>query len=114
MVIESLAVQTLIAVVGGCSAELFHWYSLARSGKPVAKYARTFLYWITTLGMVAVGGLMPFIYSSGGEASAALCFHLGAATPLLLAKLLGTIPAVVNGATHAFAGNLLMRDFLNW
>jgi hypothetical protein len=77
----------LVGLLGGGAAECFHWYVLARSGKPVAQYRRRPLYWATTLGMVLLGGAMPLLYVSGA-ANALLCFHLGATTPLLLQKLL--------------------------
>ena len=55
--------------------------------------------------MTAVGGLMPALYING-SASALLCFHLGAATPLLLQKLVTAIPTIAaqqGGAATAAA-----------
>ena len=111
MILTELWQQIALAIVGGIAAELFHWYSLARQGKRVRAYAKKALYWLTTIGMILVGGVMPLLYNSG-SANAALCFHLGASTPLLLAKLIGTLPAGVQtlGADEEPG----FRSFMDW
>jgi hypothetical protein len=43
--------------------------------------------------MIVVSGFLPPLYING-SASALLCFHLGAASPLLVQKLVTAIPAV--------------------
>jgi hypothetical protein len=63
--------------------------------------------------MVAVGGLMPVLYNSG-SASAALCFHLGAATPLLLAKLIASIPAIAQEQGMVDRSSATFRGFIDW
>ena len=114
MIVTELWAQVLIATIGGVAAELFHWYSLARSGKRVRAYAKKSLYWVTTVGMVIVGGMMPFLYNSG-SANAALCFHLGASTPLLLAKLIGNPPAKTSAIQTQGAGKpISFREFMDW
>jgi hypothetical protein len=86
--------QIGVGVAGGMSAEVLHWYRLARNDKRISQYTGP-LYWITTVLMVLLGGVMPVLYISG-SASALLCFHLGAATPLLVQKLVATIPTIAS------------------
>jgi hypothetical protein len=74
---------------------LLHWYALSRKPAAIAKYRRKSLYWITTLGMIALGGVMPLLYIQG-SASALLCFHLGAATPIVVQKLVAAVPAGIS------------------
>jgi hypothetical protein len=105
--------QVLVAVVGGVAAELFHWYVLARRGTPVGPFAGRPLYWATTIGMVLLGGVTPLLYVSG-SANALLCFHLGATTPLLLAKLLSQLPDIVQRQGASLAGQPSFRSFISW
>ena len=115
MIVTELWAQILISFLGGCAGELFHWYSLARTGKRVRAYLKKPLYWATTIGMILVGGIMPVLYNSG-SANAALCFHLGASTPLLLAKLIGNLPTgttiQAQGANDSSAPTF--REFMDW
>ena len=87
MLLDSLGSQVGVAVLGGVAAEMLHWYGLARKPGALAKYRAKAVYWITTIGMILLGGAMPLLYIQG-SASALLCFHLGAATPIILQKLL--------------------------
>jgi hypothetical protein len=107
MIVDRLELQVLFAIIGGFAAELLHWYGLARRPGAIAKYRTRPLYWFTTLGMIAIGGVMPLLYIQNA-ASALLCFHLGAATPLLLQKLIANLPdAVVTQGE----GGASLRDF---
>lgn len=101
--------QAALGAAGGVACELLHWHSLARRPKEFAKFKAGSVYWFTTLGMIGVGALMPMLYLAG-TASALLCFHLGAASPLLLQKLIGAAPAM----TQAQGNNPGVRDFLRW
>jgi hypothetical protein len=58
--------------------------------------------------MVLLGGLMPLLYLKG-TASSILCFHLGAATPILLQKMVVAAPSIVN--PQGLPG---FRDFFRW
>lgn len=101
--------QSLVGVLGGCACELLHWYSLSRTPGKVQQFSGKLQYWIVTAGMVVLGGVMPLLYLKG-TTSAVLCFHLGAATPILLEKLVAAAPSIANpqGAAARF------REFLNW
>jgi len=110
MLLDSLWSQIVMALVGGVAAELLHWYALARKPGAIAKYRGKPLYWITTLGMIALGGVMPLLYLQG-SASALLCFHLGAATPIVVQKLVAAVPA---GISHQGPGDTSLQDFFRW
>jgi hypothetical protein len=90
MVLDSLLAQIAVALVGGLAAEMLHWYALARKPGALAKYRLRPVYWITTIGMILLGGIMPLLYVQG-SASALLCFHLGAATPVIVQKLIAAV-----------------------
>lgn len=115
MEVTALWQQAALGAVGGASAELLHWYLLARKPEGRAPYRAGAVYWITTLGMVALGGLMPVLYL-GGSASALLCFHLGAATPVLLQKLVTTLPAgqAAEPTSLEAAPSVSLRTFFTW
>ena len=110
MILDSLAAQTAVAVGGGVAAELLHWYVLARRPAAIAMYRRRPLYWIATGGMIAIGGVMPLLYIDGA-ASALLCFHLGAATPVIVQKLVAHGPTLT---AHQGPGEASLRDFFRW
>jgi hypothetical protein len=112
MVVEESWLQLVLALAGGLAAELLHWYGLARKPGGVKPYQKRALYWVTTLGMIGLGGLMPVLYISGA-ANALLCFHLGAATPLLLQKLVSAVPQAAQpmGPT---GGGASLREFFSW
>jgi len=110
MVLESLLAQIFVALVGGAAAELLHWYALSRKPGEVEKYGVQPIYWFTTAGMVLLGGIMPLLYIQG-TASALLCFHLGAATPVIVQKLIANLPTAV---AHQGAGEASLRNFFRW
>lgn len=110
MTVDALSHQVLVSLLGGVAAEMLHWYQLAHKPGGAAAFAQSPVYWVVTAGMILLGGAMPLLYL-GGSASALLCFHLGAATPLLLQKLVAAAPAI----THAQgAGRPKFREFLTW
>jgi hypothetical protein len=103
--------QIVFGLLGGAAAELLHWYLLSRKPGGARPYSKRGVYWVTTAGMIGLGALMPMLYLSG-PASALLCFHLGAATPILLQKLVSTLPNIANA--QGFTGHPTMRDFFRW
>ena len=111
MQLTELWQQVLFGFIGGAAAELLHWYLLSRKPEGIEPYSKRALYWITTIGMMGVGALMPLLYLSG-PASALLCFHLGAATPILLQKLVSTLPNIANA--QGFTGLPTLRDFFRY
>ncbi|HKS21841.1 MAG TPA: hypothetical protein VJZ76_03500 [Thermoanaerobaculia bacterium] len=117
MTLNELWQQVAFAIAGGIAAEILHWYMLTRKPEGASAFAQKPGYWLWTIGMVAVGGLMPALYING-SASALLCFHLGAATPLLIQKLVTTVPAVAaaqGGAMRADGRSVPpLRAFFTW
>jgi hypothetical protein len=111
MVLDQLWQQVAFAVLGGVGGEVLHWYMLSRKPAGSARFARRKGYWVWTVGMIGLGGLMPVLYISG-SASGLLCFHLGAATPILLQKLISAAPEVV--VPQGAADGASLRQFLSW
>jgi hypothetical protein len=112
MSLDSLTMQVVVALLGGLAAELLHWYALSRKEGGADPFKAKPVYWVTTVGMVLLGGLMPVLYIQG-TASALLCFHLGAATPVILQKLVANLPAGV--AKQGVAENrATLRNFFSW
>jgi hypothetical protein len=110
MALDSLLTQIAVALLGGAAAELLHWYALARKTGQIEKYRQQALYWGTTAGMILLGGLMPVLYIDGA-ASALLCFHLGAATPVIVQKLIANLPTV---AAAQGPKDTSLREFFRW
>jgi hypothetical protein len=111
MQVTELWQQVLFGFLGGGAAEILHWYLLARKPRGAGAYAKHLLYWVTTMAMIGLGALMPVLYLSG-PASALLCFHLGAATPLLLQKLVSAAPHLAQA--QGLADQTTLRNFLDW
>jgi len=94
---------------GGIAAEVLHWYQLARQPGGIKRFSRGAGYWISTVFMVGLGAVMPVLYIEGA-ARALLCFHLGAATPVILQKLISALPAPV----EAQGARPTLRAFFSW
>ena len=77
-------------ILGGLGGELIHWASLYRQNV-AAPYARKIGYWLVTVGLIATGGAMAVVYF-GSSAQAIVAVHIGAATPLILQKLVALAP----------------------
>lgn len=110
MELDTLLAQVGVAIAGGFAAEMLHWYALSRKPGGSEKYKVHTIYWVTTLAMIAFGGLMPLLYIQG-SASALLCFHLGAATPIILQKLVANLPTAVAAQGPEETS---MRSFFSW
>jgi hypothetical protein len=110
MILNTIVEQISFALLGGIAAELLHWYGLSRKAEGVTAYSKHLVYWITTAGMIALGAIMPLLYIEG-SASALLCFHLGAATPVIVQKLISIAPAPVVSQGQR---DTTMRDFFTW
>ena len=66
--------------------------------------------WSQTGVALLGGGAMPLLYVQG-TASALLCFHLGAATPVIIQKLVAAVPTAVS---HQGPGDTSLQDFFRW
>lgn len=112
MQVTQLWAQSLLGIIGGMACELLHWYSLSRKPAGAARFVRHPIYWVTTAAMILLAGAMPVLYLQG-TSSALLCFHLGAATPILLQKLVGAAPKLARGQGGEF-DNPTMGQFFGW
>lgn len=113
MEVTQLWAQSLTAIIGGLACELLHWYSLSHKPGGATRFVRHPVYWITTAGMILLAGAMPILYLQG-TASALLCFHLGAATPVLLQKLVAAAPQMVRGQGAADLDRPTLAQFFSW
>jgi hypothetical protein len=111
MTLDKLYAQILMALLGGIAAELLHWYALSRRVGGPKSYKKHPVYWLTTAGMVLLGGFMPVLYLQG-PSPALLCFHLGAATPVIVQKLVANLPAGV--AYQGIETQESLKDFFRW
>lgn len=109
MEVSELWQQAAFGASGGVAAEVLHWYMLARRPEELKQFAAGAIYWATTIAMIGLGALMPVLYLAG-TASALLCVHLGAATPILLQKLISASPSL----TQPQGDKLRLRDFIRW
>jgi len=95
--------------LGGALTELLHWWNL-RTSDNLPAYAKSVRYWLLTGFMVAVGGLMSWV-QLGREAEAMVAVQIGVAAPLVLQKLVTSLPQA-EGARGAIGASL--RDFFRW
>jgi len=112
MQVTQLWAQCLIGAIGGLACEVLHWYSLSRKSAAV-KFSKSAVYWIATIAMILLGAAMPPLYLQG-TASALLCFHLGAATPVLLQKLVAAAPSFTRAQGGTDASKPSLRQFFAW
>ncbi|MBB2963398.1 hypothetical protein [Methylobacterium sp. R2-1] len=102
--------QISVALLGGAAAETLHWYALSRKPEALAQYQAGPIYWAATVAMILLGGAMPLLYLQGSS-SALLCFHLGAATPVIVQKLIANVPSAT---ARQGERTVSLKDFLRW
>ena len=76
---------------GSASVEELH--------KDLPDYAKSWLYWTVTGIMVAMGGLLVFVYQASEDVnlSPVLAVNIGASAPLILGTLAGQTPRIDHG-----------------
>lgn len=86
---------------GGIAAESLQWFHLRKElYKGVPDWARSWGYWIVTVGMAGMGSLLVALYqSSGSDLSPILAFNIGASAPLILASLVRQVPPIDPGTS---------------
>jgi H+/Cl- antiporter ClcA len=97
----------LIGCFGGVMGEALNWY-LRRESPRIAKYLKSARYWITTIIMILVGGLLAVLYGVE-EKSAILVAHIGLTAPLII-KTLAQLPP--EGTTRDLTDSPSIRDFI--
>ena len=97
---------------GGVLAELLHWWGLRQANK-LPDYAFSIFYWAVTAAMVLAGGFLAWLYfGSSGEGIVAL--HVGVSTPLILQKLVTTIPEKAGARNILMKPSPSLRSFFTW
>jgi hypothetical protein len=83
---------------GGVCCEALHWLNLYRKAKNgnVPQYGRHWQYWLLVTIMIFIAGGMCLFYF-GARAQGIAAVHVGASTPLILQKLVTTMPRASRG-----------------
>ncbi len=89
----------LAGCFGAVCCEALHWFNLYRKSKrgSLPPYGQSWVYWLLVLVMVLIGGVICLFYF-GARAQGIAAVHVGAGTPLLLEKLVTTMPQGTRGA----------------
>ena len=81
---------------GGCAAELLQWFRIRKElYRGIPDWAKSWWYWIVTIGMVGMGTLLVSMY--GIESNPILAFNVGASAPLILKSLVEQVPQIDPG-----------------
>lgn len=102
----------LMGCVGGMLSELLHWWGL-RQSKKLPDYVASAFYWLVTICMIAAGGLLAWLYF-GDNVDAIIALHVGISTPILLQKLVTTLPETEGARNTLVKPNPNLRDFFTW
>jgi hypothetical protein len=107
-----MAVETDLGVFavgfgGGVANEILHWWGL-RENPNLPDYARHPLYWVITLAMTCLGGVLAWL-QLGSPADGLIAFQVGLAAPMVLEKLIKAVPDRAGGMG---VGGPSLRDFL--
>lgn len=108
MTLNSALQVFLTGFFGGVLIEFVHWYAIRKDGR-MPDYAKSALYWLTSVVMALVGGGLAVLYF-GNKAEGIVALHVGLSAPLILQKLVTTIaePAGAKGVRRDLV------DFLKW
>ena len=88
---------------GGCAAEALKWFRIREElHEGLPDYAKSWGYWIVTIAMILVGGLLVFIYQSSDDVrlSPILAFNIGVSAPLIISTLADQVPRIDRGAVN--------------
>ena len=92
--------EVAMGLVGGIAAEALKWYRIREElYRGIPDYAKSWLYWIVTLVMILLGGLLVFVYQriEGVELNLLLALNIGASAPLIVGALASQAPPVDPG-----------------
>ncbi|MCP3468195.1 hypothetical protein [Bradyrhizobium sp. CCGUVB23] len=112
MVLEGALTVFGVGCAGGIVAEILHWWNL-REAEQLPAYRVSLFYWGITLAMIVAGGFVAWLYF-GGRAEGIIAFHVGISTPLILQKLVTSVPQPP-GAKNVIARPApSVRNFFTW
>jgi len=97
---------------GGVLAELLHWWNL-RESPQLPAYAKSLFYWAVTVAMILAGGFVTWIYF-GSKAEAIISVHVGVSTPLILQKLVTSLPNAKGSKNIIATAAPTLRRFFTW
>ncbi len=97
---------------GGVLAELLHWWGLRQAGK-LPDYANSIFYWGVTAAMILAGGFISWLYF-GSIAEGIVALHVGISTPLILQKLVTTMPEKQGAKNMVTKPAPTVRSFFTW
>ncbi|MXZ71326.1 MAG: hypothetical protein F4Z04_07455 [Acidobacteria bacterium] len=87
-------------ILGGIAAEVLRWFRIRdhlHEGLP--DWSKTIAYWIVTVFMIGIGGVLVLLYQSLGDVklNELLAFNIGVSAPLLLASATSRTPPLDPG-----------------
>lgn len=101
-----------VGSAGGLLAELLHWWNLRESPQRPA-YIGSLFYWAITFAMVLAGGFVAWIYF-GATAEGIIALHIGISTPLILQKLVTSLPDTKGSKNILATPAPTLRRFFTW
>ncbi|ESX03896.1 hypothetical protein X769_15520 [Mesorhizobium sp. LSJC268A00] len=101
-----------IGCAGGVIAELLHWWNL-REAAQLPTYGSSPFYWAVTVAMTIAGGFVAWLYF-GGHAEGIIAFHVGISTPLILQKLVTSVPQAAGAKNVVVKPSASIRNFFTW
>jgi hypothetical protein len=112
MVVEGGMAVFGVGCGGGIVAELLHWWNL-RDQAQLPAYKTSPFYWAITVAMIFAGGFIAWLYF-GEHAEGIIALHVGVSTPLILQKLVISIPAPSGAKNVVVSPAPSIRTFFNW
>lgn len=112
MVLEGALAVAGGGCAGGAVAELLHWWNLRQSTQ-IPDYAKSLFYWSLTVLMVLAGGVVTWLYF-GEHAEALVALHVGISTPLILQKLVTSVPEKPGAKNVITKPAPTVRRFFTW
>jgi hypothetical protein len=91
-----------LGVLGGALGELLKWYQL-RESPNLPEYTKKPFYWIITVLMILVGGMLALLQGLDGT-KPLLALNIGISAPLILKGLANIVPSEKPPATKGVRG----------
>jgi hypothetical protein len=93
----SAGIGFLWGCAGGVGSEILHIYLIRE--KPAPIWLKSPLYWLTTLAMVVIGGILVIAYvNSANSLDPLAAMQIGVSAPLLLRSLGKAVPKAEPGS----------------